>query len=315
MLVMLAAYECRKLRNGEAISVRKHSCFVKLVSLAAMIMFIIVETLISNNSDTAIVTTRKEQDCVSIKSGMVSADDPSAGEAITFKCMSIINDIYSFRTGNYSKADGTVECGEDVIYTYEASSMLIDEPVVNCTVRCASPNCVAVKYDGNRLLISQPFGESSLEDLESSVSSFIQANVSSGPRPRIEEIADKVMELFMVPIINDLEILRRILLHAYDRKCEFVDKRKEVTKISTWITVIVIIVWTLSILLCFISLAVRKHVFYDLCQAWDWAAKAHNIPERATTRDLYVKCKTEEDCERIYVTGSPEELNERLNQV
>ena len=305
MLVMIAANECRKLRKGEAINIRRHCFSVRLVTVTAMIMFIVLEILISINSKAGHSMTTKEDACISTREGMVSLNDSSASEAITMRCMNVNGDVFSFRNGNYSKDNGMIRCENDTsfVYKYTAKDLVADDPLSNAVTKCISTKCVAVKSRGNSLLISVPYEESS-GSMANKNNSFMLTTVMFDPKPMIEDVADRVAELYQLQITDELQIRRLALLRAIDSDCDVMVMEHQVTEISTWIAAITIIVWILSILLIFSAIIVKRHIFYDINRIRDWAEKTYNVPGRDSGDEFYIKTGLEGDIHRLYVTNS-----------
>ena len=308
MLVMIAANECRKLRRGEAINIRRHCFSVRLVTVAAMIMFIVLEILISINSKAGHSMTTKEDACISTRGGMVSINDSSASEAITMRCMNESGNVFSFRNGNYSKDSGMIRCEDNTsfVYEYTAKDLIPDDPQSNAVTKCISAKCVAVKSRGNNLLISVPYEENS-GSMETNNTSFMLTTVLFDPKPMMEDVADRVAELYQLQITDELQIRRLALLRAIDSNCEVRVMGHQVTEISTWIAALTIIVWILSILLIFAAIFVKRHIFFDLNRIRDWAAKTHNMPGRDSGDEFYIKTGLEGDIHRLYVTNSPKD--------
>lgn len=312
MLIMIAANECRKLRKGEAINIRTHSFSVRLVTVIAMVMFITLEILISVNSATGFWITTKEQDCVSTREGIISENDSLASEAITMRCMSITNDVFSFRTGNYSRVDGSVQCEKNVVYKYTAQDFVHDEPISDAVIKCFSTKCAAVKAREKTLLMSGPY-EKGTGDVKTSTTSFLRTNLTFDPKPILEDIAEKLVEVYNLAILDDLQIRRLVLLGAADTRCEFTDEKNQVTEIPTWIVILLLIVWMSSIFLVIVALFVRRSIFYDIHRTWDWASKTYNVPERNFGTDFYIKSIFDGSIHRIYVVSSPENENEGMD--
>ena len=314
VLVIIAANECRKLHRGEAVNIRTHCFVVRFGTVAAMIMFITLEILVSVNSEVGFRVSTKLQDCVTTREGMISGEDTPASEAITMRCMNVSSDnVYSFRNGNYSKVDGSVQCEKDVVFNYTGGDIIPLEPILGSSIKCSFGICAAAKARGNILLLSESFPEGSGE-IENSGASFLRTNLSFDPQPILEDIASKLAELYQVPITDELRLRRLSLLRAIDSRCEFIDEQKQVTEISTWIAVLILIVWVLSIVVILTALFVRRSVFYDMHRTWDWATKTYNVPDRDFGTEFFIKSRLEGDIRRIFVVNSAED-DEELNEL
>lgn len=306
MLIFIALSECQRLRNGKAISIRWHCIWVRLVTVIAMIMFVALEIVISVNSDTATKKVINSEDCVTTKLGVRSKDSPPS-EIVTFQCMKIQSNKYMFHTGNYSNANGRVQCEKEIVYWYLAQRFLENVPIAGGTTNCEGDTCVVLKSDKKVLLISEPFHKISLNN-KSAQATFLPTNLPFDPSDKLEEYAKKMSELYAFPVTDELDIRRLLLLGAEETKCDFSEDSGEVTKISTWIVVVVSAVWATSILLCMFMIFVKKkQVFYDMRNTWDWATKTHSRPGRVSSNHLYIKCGTDRSSLRIYVVDSLEE--------
>lgn len=307
VLVIIAANECRKLRKGEAINIRTHCSSIRFVTIAAMLMFVTLEVLISINSEVGFRNKNAQQDCVTTREGIISENDSPASEAITLRCMKVTGSVYYFRTGNYSNIDGSIQCEQKVVYNYTVLNLIEDEPLSGSVRSCEAAICVAVKARGKELFISTPYKEGSDEGV--SVAPFIPTTLSFDPEPLLEDIANKVVQLYASQILDEMQIRRLALLGAEDGKCDFRADQKQVTEISTWIVVMLLIVWVLSIGLILVALFIRRYVFYDMNRTWDWATKAYNVPERNFGTDFYIKSSLEGGTHRIFVVSSTTEDN------
>lgn len=303
MLVMIAANECRKLRKGEAIHIQTHLFSVRLATALAMIMFLAIETLLSINSKEGhrIVTTYTA--CFKTREGVVSKFNSSASAAITGNCTKMTEDGFSIRTGTLNKSTWTVQCDGNLAYSYTPKRIVRNESLSEAVIKCISATCVAVKSRDHILLISTP-SKANSNDVETSNTSFMPTNVTFDPKPILEDISDRVAELYQLGVTDEAQIRRMVLVRAIDGNCEVRTKTDQTTEMDTWIAGLTLAVWILSILLVFAALFIRRRVFFDINRMRDWAAKIHNVPGRGINSEFYIKADLDDDLSRVYVVDS-----------
>lgn len=318
IFILIAIHECNRLLRGEHISIRRHMYIVRIVAVMAMVIFVILEVVISVNSGSSFRERTDSKRCISTGNFLPSGRNTSEAEAIAFRCVQIRKDIFSFRHGNYSLDNGQVQCEDDVIYKFQVGKQ-VALPVNGATIACLGEFCSLVHLEQNnkRVAFSEPLNVKNFPEGaevatgfdEEDKAGFLVTDFENNITESSRTIAERVAEAYVAEVTDDLQLRRRTFQGSVEGKCDFVVRKDEVTEIAVWIVVVMSIVWTLSLLLFTITISQRKQVFYDIRSTWDWARKTNHLIDGTRDGDLFLRCVREEGVPRIYVVDGADEDN------
>lgn len=283
-------------------NIRWHCIYIRLVALLAMFMFIGLEILISVNSKTASSPTTKVEKCFRVEIGIQGGDEDPEIEAISFHCLKVKKQQFTYRIGNYSHLTDRVQCNSEPAYQYEIKKTEKLPMIVGKRV-CWQKRCSTVVVQERQVLISEPFRKSFLEmeDKQNMTIDFARTTVNFDPSGLIDHFAENLAESFQQDIFDEHDLRRRTFLGGKNASCIFVGKEEETTSISTWVVVFTSSVWSVSMVLFFCMIITKRGVFYNMHNTWDWARKTYQMRHEFRGQKMYVKMATISGVNRFYV--------------
>ena len=316
IFILIAIHECNRLLRGEHISIRRHMYVVRIVAVMAMVIFVVLEVVISIYSGSAFRSRMASQPCISTGDFLPPGDKGTQGEAVTFRCLKIDGTVFTFRHGNYSLDTGQVQCEDNIIYRYKTGTKE-ELAVEGGTVGCDEEFCVVVhlQNDTNRVAFSEPIDvrfflpDEVIVTGTSRIFRFLVTEFFFNVTTPAITIAERAAKAYKQNVTDGLQLRRRTFQGTTEDKCDFVVKKDEVTEISIWIVVLMCIVWTMSLILFAVTMSQRKHVFYDVRSTWDWAKKTNHLVDGTRDGDLFLRCVREDGVPRIYVVDGVDEDN------
>ena len=302
LYTLIARIECSRLQRGRLINIRWHCFYIRLVALLVMLMFIILEIIISLNSNTTSIRSTKIEKCFRVLPGIDNGDDSAEGEAVSFRCLSVNKKQFSYRIGNYSHQTDRIECASELVYQYEVHkreflSMNIGERI------CDQGTCATVAVEGRKVLISAPFEKKFLEmkEMKNKTIEFAPTMVNFDPRNLGVHFVKNLVKTYQGDNFDEHEVRRRVLLGGKNDSCSFAGKEKQATSISTWVVIFIGCIWSVSALLFLIMVMNKRSVFYDMHNTFDWASKTYQMAEELRGKRLYLKMVTINGMNRFYV--------------
>ena len=317
MLTMLAIHECKVLKKGKLINIRKHCRFVRLITLFAIILFISLEITFSRTVDEEIRHVGSDGPCVrtqiNIPPKIPSGNFSNAEALITYNCLNSTTDTWRVRLGNYSTESGKVECATEDVFTYRINSFITYFPLRNGTIGCVGESiedrgrrCVTVRAEKNVVYLSAPYFEADLNESDFR-RDFYGTALSFDPSQHLEDFAKSAATLGKFGVTDELNLRRLTFLHDLSTTCSLKKKEVRITLIPSIFLGIMVVLWTFSLILFGLMFVWKREVFYDVQNTWDCTTKTSYRFDSQEKGEFYIKCVEANGEKRIFVTDSREE--------
>lgn len=270
-----SAFDSRKLRNGNIINVRKHRSRVVVLTLFAMISFVVLETIVGLTSDPRMVPLFRDERCVS--------------SLLNFSRSRLDGSTLVQLQGNYSLETNQTRCSEEVMYKFIPSNFtdINRKDAIEDASTQGAHSLSFWKNDTKTLFLA------SLYPTRHTIVSSFQANFFDNTLDLSKEIQLKIAthlsQLSIICMTEEMEQRRLLFIGAAKRKCPFVASEIEATEIPLGVIILSIAVWVVSFVLFIVSLFWRKSILFDVSNPLHWAKHARHDPKEAHGNEPFLR--------------------------
>lgn len=296
--------ENKSLSRSQTIPIRHHRTRIRVLTLLAMALFVVLETIIGVFSETTFTTIRTVEKCVKTTGSSVKGEDLIEGEAILYNCLMVNGSDVLVRTGNYSVGRGDILCEQDVVMQYtlgDFHTFRLDRAVERCIETKTGTICSAAFFENGLLWIAAGYTDKGREP----EIVFFPTRVSYDVKSRLGAVALRAAEVLALGVVEETELRRRILLRSTTAECVFARKGKEATETPLAVIVITGVAWGMSLLLVCLGIWCRKRSvgWYDMSDPLHWATRTwREIDDEEG--EVCVRGVWEGGKRRVYVSGA-----------
>eukprot|EP00737_Agarophyton_chilense_P003125 gb/GEZJ01003623.1/.p1 GENE.gb/GEZJ01003623.1/~~gb/GEZJ01003623.1/.p1 ORF type:complete len:360 (-),score=33.89 gb/GEZJ01003623.1/:739-1818(-) len=278
-----SVFELFQLRRRNLLRIKSHVRRITILEFLFLLLFIVLEVLVSFYSFPARSTRNGTAPCVSVRTSIGTGSEKvksptTQAQHIMISCSHIEGDSIFFRLGNYSLSSENkpVNCSDTPAFKFKTNGedkrlMKTNGSKISCVFRENEEHCFAAKKEENILWLTHSTYKSSLEQ---------------------DEQYFFATEVFF-PIDEDLELLSRrradiwwdetvyfrieVLLDFVEGACVFRYPGKQATEIATPIAVILLGVWTFSLASLIVSSPTVFCGFYRVSDISHLAARTTRL--------------------------------------
>lgn len=301
-------YECRTLKRNGKVFVENHIIRSTALEVVSFLSFLMLEIFASFFSDPTDLFRVENHPCISVgnilKTKNNTLDFPTAN-VIFARCLNVENGLITQSAGNYSNKNGLIQCAEKPMYSFRDSEPR-NRAVSNATIGCIESNqgnaCTFGIQRGNRVFLSNVFLEIDKPFIENE--DFFETILHFESKAMLKVWAERTASNILDGIVSPAQLRRLVFTGAEGRSCDFDIYIGDATSITAAFLILLLLVWILSLMLFFVSLGLKRKVFYNLRNVKDWATKTI-LPTAQKDGDgkPYVYSRTEDGETNVFLSS------------
>ncbi|KAI0557522.1 hypothetical protein FGB62_292g04 [Gracilaria domingensis] len=308
--------ECDALKRGKQVSVRRHSARTKFLAVFAMVVFIVLEVILSSFSDPAFSREEQRRPCVAVDRLDVrnGSNYNINTDSILITCARVDGDAIFQRVGNRSLSDTDVVCGDSDVYKSVGEGRVQTPIDANQSQSCSDEGfgCIFSEISGREFRFSELLLEDEIEFLiadRTPITYLVTTLFFDIDKSQEGELGRRVINAFGDGVTDPQELRRRILLGTEDTICPFF-LLNDATEVPLGLICVIVATWVLSVIAFVSTLLFRRQIFYDMGDPLHWAQRTFRHVDEPILENPVVTSVYEHGERLMYVSSaSSEEYN------